>query len=314
MRTKQFADRGSLKSTAIVVLVLVASVYASFGPFIRLSANYFGDYAQIATRFAAAWMIVSILMRINGRNAPARELLGADWQTRRTVLLLIIAFPLSIVFFTLAVQRVQIGVSVFGLYSGSLTVTTLADLMSRRIRPTRLSIISLLVTIAGMGFLLGPELASEREPLISGILLAVAAGICEGLANYSRGEVQSSNHSQLLTYQFGFGVVLAAALSMSSGQSWFRQSPPLAILLGILYGAALVAIAFGLEWAFKRVSYQVGTQILSTEIVFAVILGSLLYSEVPNPASSIGGVLILCGALLAAFNTRSSENAFFKNL
>jgi drug/metabolite transporter (DMT)-like permease len=117
-----------------------------------------------------------------------------------------------------------------------------------------------------------------------------------------------------LTYQFGFGVVLAAALSMSSGQSWFRQSPPLAILLGILYGAALVAIAFGLEWAFKRVSYQVGTQILSTEIVFAVILGSLLYSEVPNPASSIGGVLILCGALLAAFNTRSSENAFFKNL
>lgn len=94
-----------------------------------------------------------------------------------------------------------------------------------------------------------------------------------------------------------FAIIIALALSaivsepviFPSGTEWFYQG--LFIFVAIVAGQLTI---FG----FKRIEAQVGSIIMLLEIVFATVIGMMMYSEIPSWYTILGGILIIVGSTL----------------
>jgi drug/metabolite transporter (DMT)-like permease len=67
---------------------------------------------------------------------------------------------------------------------------------------------------------------------------------------------------------------------------------------------ALVLIAGGnlILYGFQHFDVNIGTVITSTELIFGSLIGYIFYKEVPTLVETIGGVIILSGAIVAGVN------------
>lgn len=91
-----------------------SAIYASFGPLIRVLAEMFGDYAQVAARMGLAFIFLLIFALLFGR---IRKL------TRNQIISAILLGAAStgiLVFFTMGVVQVKIATAVFLLYAASM--------------------------------------------------------------------------------------------------------------------------------------------------------------------------------------------------
>jgi drug/metabolite transporter (DMT)-like permease len=67
----------------------------------------------------------------------------------------------------------------------------------------------------------------------------------------------------------------------------------------------LISIGNLLLFGFKHVDVNIGTVILSTEIIFALILGFVFYDEVPVAHEIIGGMFIFAASILSSVDVKS---------
>lgn len=148
-----------------------------------------------------------------------------------------------------------------------------------------------------------------------GLLWALLCGIGDGLTQSSSKFMSGKADRFVLVSMRMLGVILVASLiaSLTSNFS-FPVMTPIAWLVGIWFGLALISITWLTLVGFKNFDLNLGTIVISSELFFAVIIGYLLYQELPTAAEFVDSLIIMVAIILLNLNLDKIKSTQKKNI
>lgn len=278
--------------------VLVSSaLYGTYGLWSRLMGATFPPFYQAWVRS----LIIIIVMLpaaferagTDGRGRRLRRVERADWAPVGLFLFFCVftQVPIYYAFNHAPVGMVQlIFYAVFIITAYTVARFYLAELI------TRVKLVAMVLTIAGMGLVFGAGLLSW-SPL--GLLLAGAGGVASG-AEMSATKRISQKYPPAYLVLLGWVATLLthlpASILVGERQQWPRAD--LAWLWLLLYALAN-AVAFWLSVeGFKRVDASIGSLIGVTEALFAVLVAAIALRQTPTWSTVAGGCAIIIAAMV----------------
>ncbi|HNT29633.1 MAG TPA: DMT family transporter [bacterium] len=278
--------------TGIIALAIAPIIQASMGIWARYLDNHFLLFQQVYLRMIVACILSTIVFHRqiswkNIRESPRRDKALILFRASASYL---IGIPL----FTLAVNLAKLSNIAF---IDALPMTALLGIIILRER----------LTLRHVGFLvtafLGVLLISLKDPLDLtswglGELLELISLVFFGLGYISRKWLSPRlNNYELTAAGFLTGIPLVFTASLLAGEglpsvSW--SMPIVGIIL--IAGACNVAITFLSNVGFQHVPAVLGSTLLNTLPLYALIYSYLLYTEIPNTRELTGGMIILISA------------------
>ncbi|HET9721600.1 MAG TPA: DMT family transporter [Candidatus Saccharimonadales bacterium] len=278
-------------------LVGAAFMYAMFGVFIRIMAHMWGNVAQAAVRFALAALIVIVFLYFR------RQKIIFPKNKLKNVIALGLTFPFLVLLLTFSYRRTTIANTTFLLYAGSIISAFLIGTFVLKERINTTKIIAILLALAGIS-LYSDSLLSVN----SGIFLGLAAGLIDGVSNSLRKSLGGINRMAVLRIQYGVAGILLIILTLISNENIFIKFDFWSLVVTIIYAFLLIGLANLLLYGFHHTDVNIGTVVLSSELIFATIIGYLVYREVPSPHELIGGIFIFLASILSSGNLRALFN------
>lgn len=277
-------------------MMMSAIILWLFGVFITHLALYFSVYEQIILRSIIAFLccvIVAILYR------ESFSILN-NTISRKWSIVFLLAFPLSLVFFTTSVTMTNATVSIFLLYAWSLISTFMIGKLVFGEIMSVIHRISLWLCLIGVIFF---SQLWVFDAQILYLFPGLLAWLLEGWVHAARrGMGWKFAPSVLLSYQHASTILICLIvwwLAWSLHGFTVLSTIPLAIWwYGVLFGILLCVMSWTLLQWFRQYDVNKGTVLLSSELLFAVIFNFLLLSVVPNWYEIIGWVLIAIASIL----------------
>lgn len=286
------------KYSGFFSLLTAALIFSTFGVLIRELDKMFGNNTQVLVRAGIAFVYLVVLVALQRRSL--RIPTAKRWQTA----LFAISFPLAIVLFTASATRTKAANSVFMLYAGSLAVAFLIGTFVFKEKVTWQKVLAQLVVVAGLLIFIDP---SNLEALNLGILLGLASGLFDGVANSLRRYLGGLERNVLLMYQYGAGAVLGSILALGTGEDMIKEFHWSAVIVALIFGVGLVLIGKLTIYGFNHFDVNIGTIILATELFFALIVNYMLLDETPSTNELLGGILIFLAANLASIDLKKLQ-------
>jgi drug/metabolite transporter (DMT)-like permease len=248
-----------------------------------------------AIRYAVSLMVLVVLM------APRH---GTElWKTRRSGLVLLRSLSLAVatLFAGMALQRMPVAETTAIIYLQPLGVMLLAG----RFLNERVGLAGWMAVAAGfVGVLLITRPGSGLST--AGVIFAVSCAVIS--VNYqllSRILAKTETTMAMLLYVAGVGFIFFGAML-----PWYWTGPAftaLDIVLLLFIGSASLAGHFLFTAAFRLAPASRLAPFNYAHLVFAVILGWLVFQHVPDRWAFAGMALIICGGIGSALRSHFTK-------
>ncbi len=246
------------------------------------------DAAQLTFfRFAAGLVFALAIWAWVRSPMPARD----QWRLHalRGVLLL-----LSLTSYFHALTLLPLAQAVAMSYTAPIFISLLAMLLLKE-RPTRWIWLALALGLAGTAVAMGPELQQDHNPRIEGLLAAAFSSVTfSGVMVLARVQAQRDSLYTILLLQNLLPVLLLAAPAAAFWQPLHPHDLPTIALSGALATVGLLAVT----WAYRHLEASRVAPVEYTGLVWAGLLGYLLFGETPTAVTLVSAGLILSGCLL----------------
>ncbi len=283
---------------AVLLSAAAAAAFSLGAPLSRLAAPV--SAAEVTLwRLGLATLVAFGLARISGASL-------AHIRERRTAILGATLYA-HFLLFTLAAQTTTTAHTLALVY-GSPALVALGSAVILREPPRAMQIVGVLAAVAGIAILVGFEPA-ESGATLGGDLAAAGSGAA--LAVYVLAGRYYRGAMPLPAYVFavyGWAALLAipyAVVSFDAGAYDGWRIVAIAIL-------GLVPLGLGhtfLNAALRRATATIPNVITTQEVTGGVILGALLYGEIPGPSAVLGALLALAGVIAVVVFGRSAREA-----
>lgn len=285
MTQKQFSLKGG------EALFGAALLYSFSAVMIRELGTMWGDKSQVAARFAPVFVFLVLygIVSKNKGTIPRSKL--------KYAIGLSVGFSVVVLFFTASIQNTSIANTLFTFFATNMIASFIFGTLLLKEKVTISKIIAIGFALAGLSLY-----AKSFIDLNEGIIYAVIAGIADGASNVFRKQLAGVNNTAAVRLQYGIGTVITAAVALLSGEQIIRQVSPEAIFFTIIFAIGMVTAANLILYGYQHFDVNIGTVIMSSEIVFGTLLGWIFYKEVPALHEAIGGFLIMTGAVISALN------------
>jgi drug/metabolite transporter (DMT)-like permease len=160
---------------------------------------------------------------------------------------------------------------------------------------SRSKIVALVLAILGLALYSG-AIAGGNE----GIIFAIFAGLCGGTINLISKQLTGVDRNSVLLIQYMVGTIFAVATALLSGEALIRTTSVHATLLTIFFASVIILGSYLTLYGFQNFDVNIGTVIMSTELVFAAIMAYVLFNELPKPHELLGGLLIFTGSVVGS--------------
>ncbi|MEJ2580315.1 MAG: DMT family transporter [Acidobacteriota bacterium] len=287
-----------MRLTAVIFMLISAAAFAGMGAFVKAATEVpvvekvvFRNVISLVIAGVVAWRAGKPLLgrRENQKLLLLRSLLGVGGVT---------CYFYAIDNLILADAAMLNRLSPF--FVAILALLFLGE------RPPKAVIVAMVVAFIGGLLVIKPRFELTILPALVGLASAVFAG---GAYTVVR-SLRSREAPETIVFYFSLVTVLVLA-PFVAGDLYLPNGREVWLLLGIGVGAAIGQ--FGLTMAYRHAP-AAGVSIYSyTTIVFSALLGLLIWAEVPDWLSVIGGVLIIAGGALsfAAERRPQPESAGF---
>jgi len=289
------------QTKGFIALVSTAGILGTFGVLIRILSESFSDVGQVFVRSVFATLIIAFIVAY--KKIHPLKLFGSD---RKYIFLFSTAFPLSLLLFTYSANSIKVSNSLFMLYVGSLISTALFGRFVFQEKFTSKHIASLILALAGLTFFVHPF---SPESFSLGIIAGILSGIFEGASHTLRKLMKGVKREVVVFYQSLSGVVFAFGLLLFSNEVLFKEFHIVPLLVAMLFGLLLVVIGYLLVYGFSNFDVNLGTIILATELLFALVINALILKEYPTSYEIIGGLLVFSATVLVSMNLKSRKKA-----
>ena len=295
---------------ALVLLVAVLGISIS-GPLVRLSR---APAITIAVwRVGIALVVIVGMLVATGQWRQWRRL---DRPALMVAVLAGIALALHFWSWNASIALTTVAASVVLVNTQPIVVAILSVAWLHEV-PTRRQWLGIAVAMGGALIIAIPDLltsratATARNPIL-GDMLALVGAITAGIYYVSGRRLRAT--LDLWPYVglvYGACLVALLALAMAVRAPVLGQPPrELAIFTALALGPMLLGHT-GLNWTLKYLPAYVVNLTLLGEPVGATLIAAFLpdIREVPSVTTFVGGALVLCGVLVAAWTARAMTDA-----
>ena len=142
------------------------------------------------------------------------------------------------------------------------------------------------------------------------VLLAIISGFATGIWNTISKKFSSNySNSQIILMDSASGIVASFLGVLLFKELFFANTSSVKYFWVFLY-ALVSTLNVGLVvYGFKNLEAQIGSIILPIEIIFATIFSYLIFREIPNVSTLIGGLFIILAAILPNLKLNMLQNA-----
>ena len=207
-------------------------------------------------------------------------------------------------FYFYTVQESTIGTAAILLYSFPAMVVILARIfLGESLTPPK--IVALILTVGGIFLVAGAYDPANLEvgPLVlaTGLLAALCFGLYPIFGKPVTGRLDPST---ILAYALGFGALVLLVVAIPTLDTLAGLAPAYYSLL-LLMAVAHTALGYALyTFGIRRLEAGQAAIIATLEAVVAMVLGITLLGETLTFLKLLGGLLVLCGAVLAQIRLR----------
>jgi len=159
------------------------------------------------------------------------------------------------------------------------------------------TVICIALSLTGLVVMVDPGLLGARVQALPGFSVAVAllGALGSSLAYVIVRRLSGLEDASVIIFYFP---LVALPLSLLLLGSDFMVPDPGSLVILLLVGVCTQAGQWGLTHAMRHESAAVASAYSYVQVVFAVLLGWIVFGEMPPPLTWAGGVLIVSGALL----------------
>jgi len=281
-----------MHNKGIAVLLISALSFSFAGVFIRFISQDVGTFYQLTVRtllmtvgFVAIGLFGKSLTKTAKKDIPLIIFRGV---------LVVLDFAV----FIYAVSHLALGLSLFIFYAGSLLSNYLYGYFILKEKLNKIKMISLAFATLGLVILYAGDFGTIH---ILGAFAALVSGLSFGTtSSASKNLSDKYSIAQVNLYAYLIAFVFSAVLLLISGEA-IAITVPVSTWYALIGFSAIFVVAFyGTVYGYKYVQAQYASLILLSEIVFAILVGFIFYSEIPTIAQYVGGALILTGLIIAA--------------
>ena len=272
--------------TGFLALLVTAFLFALTGVFVRYFEATLSVYQLVTYRDSLVFVFALLILRITGQPLPLRAvpvgyLVGFA-----------LSYGFTFLFFNLSVLHTTFTTATFGIYLTSIILAIIlgAWLFTEALRRTDW----LGIGLVGVGLLAFSYPLSLGDTLGLGFFYGCITGVTLALSNMFRKRIgpQIPPFGLVLVQSVG-GVTVGGVLMLIFAQPLTLPGDAFSWLALITYALINLSVAYLLVIGFKNFDLNLGSVVLSSDLIFAILLGFFVYREIPTPGQMVGSVLIL---------------------
>jgi drug/metabolite transporter (DMT)-like permease len=164
-------------------------------------------------------------------------------------------------------------------------------------------ILAIVLALGGLSFY-----SNDLIAINLGIIFGVLAGIFDGISNVFRRKLAGVNRNAVIRVQYAVGTIFTGLITLLSGDQILKDVNTRGAVATIIFSIILIAAANLLLYGYQHFDVNIGTVIMSIELVFGALLGFLFYQEVPKSHELLGGTLIFAGSVISSIDLRLINN------
>ena len=281
----------------IFALLGATFLYSVFGILLRTVGSEIPPFYANVTRSTVATLLFLPLLRYAG-GFPHMSKRDMPWIFFRTL-----AGTISILLFSTSVNHLPINVTYFIFYGGSTIGGYILGRIMMNETITSLKYAALVLAFVGLG-LVYHVTALTHDPLYLG--LAFVCGISTAFWNISPKKLKGTlSDIQLSFLDNALSIGLCILPSLFFRETWILPTLTNAWVANITIGVLFVITGIQVVYGFRRLDAQVGSIIMLSEVIFAVIASYLLYNEMLTISTFFGGLCIIMAIILPEINWKS---------
>ncbi|MGL1892386.1 MAG: DMT family transporter [Spirochaetaceae bacterium] len=164
----------------------------------------------------------------------------------------------------------------------------------------RSQIISIIIALIGSLLVIKPEFSFEMLPAIAGFISSITAGAAYTIVRY----LKDKEEPRVIIFYFSLiSLLLSIPLMLNNFIIPSKTQLGLLLLIGLFASVG----QFGLTHAYRYAKASRVSIYTYSGIIFASFLGFLIWQEIPDPLSIIGGLLIISsGYIVYRYSRRES--------
>jgi drug/metabolite transporter (DMT)-like permease len=282
-------SKGKHKAIGAEALFGAAFTYALTGILVREVAPMWGDKAQVSARFAVVLVLLLayVLVRQKWQGIPKSKFAPMLW--------LGLVFAGMVLAFTSAIGKTTVANVLFVFYAVNMLSAFAFGSLILKESITRSKLIALAFALAGLTVYSGAILGGNL-----GIILSIFAGVCGGAVSLISKQLNGIDRISVLTIQYAIGAFFAAGLMLLSRDEIVRTASLKGGMLTLVFALVIILGSYLTLYGFQNFDVNVGTVIMSAELIIAAIMAYFLYNEVPRAHELLGGVIIFTGSVIAS--------------
>ncbi len=274
----------SNKQKGIIALIGLAFTYASFGFFTRYLSVSFGFFQQLYLRIFAGLLLGVIIFGKKFNFSKLKKVTSSEWML--LIFRGIAYYLLGAALFNKAVLLTKISTVAF---ISSIPMTAILGFLILREKVTLKKIVFIGLSFIGVIIISINNFSSFS--LAKGELFALMSCVFASLSIVIRKyQTKLLNNVEITQIQLfiAFMVILTASIFVREGlpiNNWNINI----FLVVLLSGLANVLMIFFTNYGFEHVENSLASNVLTLEMVFAVIIGFVIFSEIPSMKDFFGG-------------------------
>lgn len=274
----------------VLALLAAAALLSTFSVLIRTLDQAFGPLTQVGLRSGVSALLFAGIMVV--RRLPWRPR-SAPWGL---ALLLMLAFPLMTIFWTLSVVTIKASNALFLLYGTNFLFALAIGVTQFRERLTRVKLTAAILFLLGVYCFAQP---SAQWIWSVGVAYGLASGFFEALTNAARKALPLSEVWTLLLYQALAGAVLGLGLAWGTQEPMWQTVAPQHVLVLAIFGVEIVLSCWLMHYGFNHVPLKLGTMLVAIELIFTVGLNAWWLHEIPSSREWLGAAIMLTAIVVA---------------
>ena len=274
----------SLKSAWMVV---AGALFGCMGVFVKLGAEFFSSAELVFYRSLFGLLTIALIVKSRGMSIATPHWKAHLWRG-------LSGFAALMLFFY-AITRLPLATAVTLNYTAPLFLAFLSVLVLKE-RPRLPLLPAVLLGFVGVVLLLRPSL--HQEQLVAG-LMGLASGFLAAIAYLNVKQLgQMGEPSLRIVFYFTLICTIGGGIWM--GIHTFHPVSPRNFLLLLGLGATATLAQLAMTRAYREGGTLVVGSLAYSTVVFASLLGILLWQEILPPASWLGIALIVLSGVIAS--------------
>lgn len=271
------------RAKGIVSLLSIGVLFGLSGVIAKYLSSYLSAYQVVAFRFLIAFLAILFISLLTKNKTSFNDI------DKKSLLYFSVAFPLSVIFFTLAIFNTTVSLAVFSFYISTLVTSFivgklfLGESISTNKRISLFFILAAVVTLTEV---------YKGITINTGFMYGLISGLLQTIASYYQKTLgKNTNRTNLLIIQTFTGFTLAAAILIYLGTPVLIALPAVTLGITVLFGLIFLLISYLFLVGFKYTNLNVGSILVSSELLFGPLFAWLLLSEVITLPVILGGIL-----------------------